>query len=124
VPLSEFAGSLKERIELWTRTPARLATGASSEDMNRTGGCLAAITSEGVGSANEAMSVSAMPRFRVTIRAQSGVMIDQQVRWRGKRLIVRQIIEDPSFLTEWCFAARSNAHDRHSCIARRTCRLP
>jgi head-tail adaptor len=96
MPVSEFAGSLRERIELWTRTPVRLATGASSDDMNLTGSCLAAITSEGVGAANEAMSVSAMPRFRVTIRSQAGVMIDQQVRWRGKRLIVRQIVEDPA----------------------------
>jgi head-tail adaptor len=76
--------------------PVRLASGASTEEWSLTRRCLASIISEGVGAANEAMSVSAMPRFRVTVRTQAGISIDQQVRWRGKRLVVRQIVEDPA----------------------------
>jgi head-tail adaptor len=96
MPLSEFAGTLKERIEIWTRLPVRLSSGASSEELRLLCTCLAAISSEGAGAASEAMSVSAMPRFRVTVRPQPDVMVDQQVRWRGRRMVVRQILEDPA----------------------------
>lgn len=93
--MSEFAGSLNQRIELWERSRDRLATGASSEEMRLVLRCLAAIVSEGTGAANEAMSVSAMQRFRITVRKQVGFAIDQQVRWRGRRLVVRQVVDDP-----------------------------
>nr|WP_245197967.1 head-tail adaptor protein [Sphingomonas kaistensis] len=95
MPVSEFAGSLTQRIELWERSQDRLATGASSETLSMVLSCLAAIVAEGAGAANEAMSVSAMPRFKVTVRRQSEFAIDQQVRWRGRRLVVRQIVDDP-----------------------------
>lgn len=93
--MSEFAGSLNQRIEVWERSPQRLATGASSEEMSPVLNCLAAIVAEGSGVANEAMSVSAMPKFRVTIRRQTDIAIDQQVRWSGKRLVIRQIVDNP-----------------------------
>lgn len=95
VPVSEFAGSLNQRIELWERSRARLMTGASSEEMSLVLSCSAAIVAEGSGAADEAMSVSAMPRYRVTVRKQSDFTIDQQVRWRGRRLMVRQVVDDP-----------------------------
>lgn len=93
--MSEFAGSLTQRIELWKRSQDRLETGASSEEMSQVLSCLAAIVAEGSGAPDEAMSVSAMPRYRVTVRRQSAFTIDQQVRWRGRQLIVRQIVDDP-----------------------------
>lgn len=93
--MSEFAGSLNQRIELWEQSRDRLATGASSEEMQLLLNCLAAIVAEGTGAANEAMSVSAMQRFRITVRRQAEFTIDQQVRWRGRRLVVRQIVDDP-----------------------------
>jgi head-tail adaptor len=93
--MSEFAGSLTQRIEIWERSEGRLASCASSEEMSFVLSCLAAIVAEGTGAENEAMSVSAMPRFRVTVRRQPTITIDQQVRWRCRRLIVRQIIDNP-----------------------------
>jgi SPP1 family predicted phage head-tail adaptor len=93
--MSEFAGSLNQRIEIWERSPQRLSTGASSEEMKSVLSCLAAIVAEGNGAASEAMSVSAMPKFRLTIRKHPEIAIDQQVRWRGKRLAIRQIVDNP-----------------------------
>lgn len=57
--------------------------------------CLAEIVAEGAGAADEAMSVSAMPRYRVTVRRQGEFSVDQQIRWRERRLLVRQIVDDP-----------------------------
>ncbi|WP_426267869.1 phage head completion protein [Sphingomonas sp. LHG3443-2] len=93
--MSEFAGSLTQRIELWERSQARLMTGASSEEMNLVLSCRASIVAEGSGAPDEAMSVSAMPRYRITVRKLADFTIDQQVRWRGRRLMVRQIVDDP-----------------------------
>lgn len=94
--MSEFAGTLTQRIELWERSQERLETGASSEVMKPVLTCLASIVSEGAGAASEAMSVSAMPRFRITVRKQPEFSVDQQVRWRGSRLVVRQVLENPA----------------------------
>lgn len=96
MPVSEFAGSLNQRIELWAQSPDRLASGASSEELVPVLQCRAAIVAEGSGPASEAMSLSAMPRFRVTVRRLSDFEIDHQVRWRGRRMLVRQIVDDPS----------------------------
>lgn len=93
--MKEFAGTLCERIELWERSPERLPSGASSAELNLKLRCRAAVMADGAGAASEAMAISAMPRFRVTIRQQAEVAIDQQVRWRGRRLVVRQIVDDP-----------------------------
>lgn len=94
--VSEFAGSLRERITLWEGEPLRLPNGASRAEMRKVMSCLACIVSEGAASAHEAGSVSAMPRFRVTLRADDRVAIDQQVRWRGRAMIVRALLADPA----------------------------
>lgn len=93
--MSEFAGKLTQRIELWARSQARLENGVSSEEMSFSLTCLAGIAAEGAAAADEAMSVSAMPRYRVTVRRQDDFSVDQQVRWRGRRLIIRQIVDNP-----------------------------
>lgn len=93
--MSEFAGKLTQRIELWARSLDRLENGVSSEEMKVSLSCLAEIVAQGAAAADEAMSVSAMPRYRVTVRRQSEFSVDQQIRWRGRRLIIRQIVDDP-----------------------------
>lgn len=57
--------------------------------------CLASILPEGSGAESEAMALSAMPRFRVTIRKRDGIAIDQRINWRGKLMMVRQMLDDP-----------------------------
>ncbi len=93
--MSEFAGSLTERVEFWEHLPMRSAAGASSSEFRFKFSCRAAIVAEGVGAASEAMALSAMARFRVAIRPQPELKFDQQLRWRGKRLLIQQILDDP-----------------------------
>jgi head-tail adaptor len=57
--------------------------------------CLAAIVLEGAGAESEGQALSAMPRFRVTIRRRDGIAIDQRIGWRGRFLMVRQMLDDP-----------------------------
>lgn len=93
--MSEFAGLLNQKIELWERSPVRLPTGASADGFAFLLSCPAAIAAEGAGPESEAMSLSALPRYRITIRVDPAVAVGQQVRWRGLRLIVWQVIADP-----------------------------
>lgn len=94
--MSEFAGTLNQRIEIWAFAADRLPTGASSGTMSKLLSCLASIVSDGAGSPTEAMSVSAMSRFRVTVRVSADIAVDQEVRWKGRRLAIRQVIDDPA----------------------------
>ena len=57
--------------------------------------CLAAVTLESVGAEAEAQALSSMPKYRVTIRQREGVALDQRVRWNGRSLMVRQLLDDP-----------------------------
>jgi head-tail adaptor len=36
-----------------------------------------------------------MPKYRVTIRQRDGIALDQRVRWNGRSLMVRQLLDDP-----------------------------
>jgi head-tail adaptor len=36
-----------------------------------------------------------MPKFRVTIRWREGIAIDQRISWNGRKLMVRQLLDDP-----------------------------
>jgi SPP1 family predicted phage head-tail adaptor len=96
MPVSEFAGTLNQRIEIWRPSEDRYASGGSTDDFTPILRCWASIAAEGSGALTEAMSVSAMPRFRVTIRMQTEVSVDQQVRWKERRLIIRQLVDDPA----------------------------
>lgn len=91
----EFAGSLRERIVIERPIGQRTAQGTRIDQWKMVARCLAAIVSEGAGSETEAMALSAMQRFRVTIRRRDGIAIDQRLRWRNRMLMIRQIVEDP-----------------------------
>ncbi len=93
--MSEFSGLLRERVEIWQRSNARLPSGVSSEQWQAVGVCRARVETEGVGAASEAMAVSSMPRFRITIRNRTDIALEQRIHWKGRRLIVRQIANDP-----------------------------
>lgn len=94
--MNEFAGTLNQRIEIWRDTAERLPTGASSGAMSKLLSCLASIVTDGAGSPTEAMSVSAMSRFRVTVRANEEIAVGQEVRWKGRRLSIHQVIDNPA----------------------------
>ena len=93
--MSEFAGTLRHQIIIERPVTTRTATGLQETGWDTVIGCRAAIELEGVGSESQAQALSAMPRLRVTLRRRGGIAIDQRVRWGGRILMVRQLLEDP-----------------------------
>ena len=93
--MTEFAGTLRERILIERPASERTAMGLTTSSWETVANCLAAIEPEGVGSEAEGQALSAMPRFRVTIRWREGVTIGQRVTWGKRMLMVRQLADDP-----------------------------
>lgn len=92
---AEFAGSLRERITIERPVGQRTDQGMRIAAWEVVARCLAAVLPEGAGKESEAMALSAMPRFRVTIRRREGITIDQRLRWGSRTLMIQQILEDP-----------------------------
>lgn len=92
----EFAGTLGERIVIERPVTSRDSMGLQENGWEPVARCRAAIVGEGAGAESEGMALSAMQRFRVTIRMLEGVAIDQRVRWGTRTLTVRQLLIDPS----------------------------
>lgn len=94
--MKEFAGALSERITIERPVTNRTSTGLREAGWQVVASCFAAIAPEGAGPEAEAMAMSAMPRFRVTIRMRDGIAIDQRVRWGERRMMIRQLLYDPA----------------------------
>lgn len=93
--MSEFAGTLSERITIERLVGARTPMGVQQTQWEPVCRCLAAVALEGAGAESEAQALSAMPKYRVTIRWREGIAIDQRLNWRGRLLMVRQLLDDP-----------------------------
>jgi head-tail adaptor len=93
--MSEFAGTLRERIVIERPTSVRNAMGLQEAGWEEVCRCLASVALESVGAEAEGQALSAMPRFRVTIRRRDGIALDQRVSWNGRKLMVRQLLDDP-----------------------------
>ncbi|MBA3729975.1 MAG: head-tail adaptor protein [Sphingomonas sp.] len=92
----EFAGLLRERVIIEALTGERNVLGAELPDYRIVARCLAMVAPEGVGAEAEGQALSAMARFRVTVRVREGIAVGQRVRWRERLLIIRQRIDDPA----------------------------
>ena len=93
--MTEFAGTLRERVIIQRPVSLRNAMGLQEPGWEDVCRCLAAVTLESVGAESEAQALSAMPKYRVTIRERDGIALDQRVRWNGRSLMVRQLLDDP-----------------------------
>jgi head-tail adaptor len=93
--MSEFAGSLRERVTIERPVSLRNAMGLQEPGWEEVCQCLAGVALESVGAESEAQALSAMPRFRVTIRQRDGIGLGQRIRWNGRFLMVRQLLTDP-----------------------------
>ncbi|WP_265561934.1 head-tail adaptor protein [Sphingomicrobium arenosum] len=91
----EFAGQLRERVTIEAPLAERSPTGVRTGEWVEVARCLASIRLQGNGPEAEGMALSAMARFVVTIRWREGLAVGQQVRWRGGRMIIRQLRDDP-----------------------------
>ena len=93
--MSEFAGTLRERIAIEAPVGSRTAMGVQQSEWQQVCRCLAAVELEGAGPESEGQTLSAMPKYRVTIRKRDGIAIDQRISWRGRVMMVRQMLDDP-----------------------------
>lgn len=91
----EFAGTLRERILIERPISVRNAMGLQEPGWEQVCRCLAAVTLETIGAESEGQALSAMPKYRVTIRKRDGIALDQRVTWNGRGLMVRQLLDDP-----------------------------
>ncbi|HUG46270.1 MAG TPA: head-tail adaptor protein, partial [Sphingomicrobium sp.] len=82
--MTEFAGALRQRVNIERPVALRTSTGLQEAGWEPVARCFAAIQVEGVGPESEAMALSAMPRLRVTIRRRPGIAIDQRIRWGSR----------------------------------------
>ena len=92
----EFAGRLRERVTIEGLSGGRNALGATLPEWEAVATCLAAVAPEGAGAEAEGQALSAMARFRVTIRVRDGIAVGQRLRWRGRVLMIRQRVDDPA----------------------------
>ena len=93
--MSEFAGTLRERVIIERPISLRNAMGLQEPGWEEVCRCLAAVALESIGAESEAQALSAMPRYRVTILRRDGIAIDQRIKWNGRSLIARQLLDDP-----------------------------
>jgi head-tail adaptor len=93
--MTEFAGTLRERIIIESPVSLRNAMGLQEPGWQEVCRCLAAVALESVGAEAEAQALSAMPLYRVTIRQRDSIAIGQRITWKERRLIARQLLDDP-----------------------------
>lgn len=93
--MSEFAGTLRERVTIERPVSLRNAMGLQEPGWERVCSCLAAVVPEGAGAESEGQALSAMPRYRVTMRQRDGIEIGQRIRWKGRSFVARQLLDDP-----------------------------
>jgi head-tail adaptor len=91
----EFAGTLRERVTIERPISSRNAMGLQQPGWETVCSCLASVALESVGAESEAQALSAMPKFRVTIRQREGIGLGQRVSWNGRKMMVRQLLDDP-----------------------------
>lgn len=94
--MTEFAGTLRERISIERPADLRTASGLPTGGWETVARCLAAIAAEGAGAEAEGQALSAMSRYRVTIRRRDGIGVGQRVTWGARTLLVKQRIDDPN----------------------------
>jgi head-tail adaptor len=92
----EFAGTLRERILIEQPISLRNAMGLQQPGWEQVCRCLASVVLESVGPESEAQALSAMPKYRVTIRWREGIALNQRITWNGRTLMVRQLLDDPT----------------------------
>lgn len=93
--MSEFAGTLRERIVIERPVSVRNEMGLQQPGWEELCRCLASVALESVGAESEGQALSAMARFRIAIRRREGVALDQRISWNGRYFMVRQLLDDP-----------------------------
>lgn len=93
--MSEFTGTLRERVVLETRLESRDARGGATGKYSYDGVAWASLMPLVPGDLTRADALSALPRWQVTMRKREGVGMRTRLTWRGKYLAVRGLVSDP-----------------------------
>jgi head-tail adaptor len=93
--MSEFSGALRERVTIERRAEARDALGGATGGYLYDGAAWVAVAPIVPQSLIAADAVSALPRWRVTMRKREGIGPWTRLVWRGRFLAVRACESDP-----------------------------
>ena len=91
----EFAGALRERVTIERRLGDRDAIAGATGRHVHDGAAWVAITPLDPGVMTVGGALSAMPRWRVTMRKREGMGPWTRLVWRGRYLAVRSVISNP-----------------------------
>lgn len=106
---AELAGILKERVLIETRVGNRDTLAGAVGKYVYAGEAWAALTPIAPGALESGDALSALPRWRVTLRKREGIDLQTRFIWRNKFLAVRTVQADPrdaSQMTLICEEAR------------------
>ena len=93
--MTEFAGALRERIAIERRNDERDMLAGARGKWRYDGAAWAAITPLAPADLVVADAISALPRWRVTIRKRESIDASSRIVWRGRYLNVRSVESDP-----------------------------
>ena len=93
--MTELSGLLRERVTLERRLGNRDALGGAVGAYAYDGAAWAAVSPLIPADLTEAESLSALPRWQVTMRKREGVDLKTRLVWRGRFLGVRSVVSDP-----------------------------
>ena len=93
--MTELSGTLRERVTLERRLGNRDALGRAVGAYAYDGAAWAAVSPLIPAGLAVADSLSALPRWQVTMRKREGVDLKTRLVWRGRFLSVRGVISDP-----------------------------
>lgn len=91
----ELTGTLRERVIIETRLDNRDAIGGARGKYAYAGEAWVSLMPLVPAELTQADSLSAMPRWQVTMRKREGIDPRVRLTWRGRYLAVRQVISDP-----------------------------
>jgi SPP1 family predicted phage head-tail adaptor len=91
----EFAGTLRERVVIETRLSTRDSRAGAVGNYRYDGQAWAAVSPLMPADLTRADALSALPRWRVTLRKREGLGLSTRLIWRGKYLAVRGAYSDP-----------------------------
>lgn len=92
----EFAGTLSEHIVIERRSALRDGLGLRQQIWELVCRCRASVRPDGFGAASQGEAASALPKYRITIRPRDGIAIDQRISWGQRKMLVRQLVDDPA----------------------------
>lgn len=91
----EFLGNLRERVTIEHRLGNRDALGRASGRYAYGGAAWVSVSPLIPADLTVADSLSALPRWQVTMRKREGIDLRTRLVWRGRFLGVRNIVSDP-----------------------------